>query len=71
MTDDLKLTPVMIKGLQRMALKLKRIETCMAEPNDNTGRALVKRGLLEEAEPYNGWKQYRLTDKGRKFLAMR
>ncbi|WP_430438952.1 hypothetical protein [Shinella sp.] len=67
----MKLTPTMLAGLRKMALKLKRQSSTLAEPNENTGRALAKRGLVELAAdgPRNGWNYYVLTDAGRAELA--
>lgn len=65
----MKLTPTMLAGLRKMALKLKRQSSTLAEPNENTGRALAKRGLVEYVETSNGWNYYVLTDVGRAELA--
>lgn len=65
----MKLTPTMIHGLRKMELKLKRQSSTMAEPNENTGRALAARGLIELAETTkNGWNYYVLTEAGRALL---
>ena len=45
-----KLTPTMMHGLTLMAKNLERWSTCMAEPNESTARALLKRGLIELVE---------------------
>lgn len=63
-----KLTPTMLEGLRKMALKLKRQSSVMAEPNDNTGRALEKRGLIAFAGKSGKWNRYVLTDAGRAAL---
>jgi hypothetical protein len=68
MKMDETLTERMASGLRRMAKKLERQESVMSEPNDNTAQALVRRGLLEPAAPVGGWRRYRLTDAGRKWL---
>ncbi|WP_430439035.1 hypothetical protein [Shinella sp.] len=65
----MKLTPTMLAGLRKMALKLKRQSSTLAEPNENTGRALAKRGLVEYVETSNGWNYYVLTDVGLAELA--
>jgi len=59
------LTPTMLAGLKKMALKLERQQQTIAEPNDNTGRALEKRGLVEFIHTRNGWNYYRITELGR------
>ena len=63
-----KLTPTMLDGLRRMAKRLERMGCVMAEPNENTGRALLKRGLIEIADDRAAWPRYRLTDLGRTAL---
>ena len=65
----MKLTPTMLNGLRKMAKKLERQSQTMAEPNDNTGRALEKRGLVRQTETRNGWNYYVLTDAGRAALS--
>lgn len=65
MGENVKLTPTMLSGLRKMALKLKRQSSTLAEPNEGTGRALAKRGLIEFVETSNGWNYYVLTDAGR------
>lgn len=67
MTDELSET--MKIGLKRMARKLKTnpAGSCMSEPNENTGRALARRGYIEIVSvgmyPY-----YTVTDKGRAWI---
>jgi len=63
------LTPTMLAGLKKMARYLERRSETMAEPNDNTGRALLNRGLLEFVHQKNGWNYYRITPAGRAALA--
>lgn len=65
----MKLTPTMLAGLHKMALKLQRQKKTMAEPNDNTGRALAARGLIQFVDKSNGWNYYVLTDAGRSALS--
>lgn len=60
-----KLTPTMLAGLRKMALKLKRQSETLPEPNENTGKALEARGLIEFTRTNNGWKYYVLTEAGR------
>lgn len=60
-----KLTPTMLAGLRKMALKLKRQSETLPEPNENTGKALEARGLIEFTKTNNGWRYYVLTDAGR------
>lgn len=62
MGENVKLTPTMLEGLRLMEIKLRRQRTTMAEPNENTGRALAKRGLIEFVEKSRGWNYYVLTD---------
>ena len=69
MGKNLKLTPTMLSGLYKMAQKLKRQSDTMAEPNDNTGRALAVRGLVQFVEQRRGFNYYVLTDAGRAELA--
>lgn len=64
-----RLTETMIGGLRRMAQKLERHSAVMAEPNENTGKALLKRGLIEIVEDRPSWPRYRLTEAGRAALA--
>lgn len=67
MGENVNLTPTMLNGLRKMALNLMRQSVTLAEPNENTGRALAKRGLIELADngPRNGWNYYVLTHAGR------
>lgn len=65
----MKLTDTMEQGLRKMAKKLERQTATVAEPNDNTGRALEKRGLIEKTDTQNNWNYYQLTDAGRAFLS--
>jgi hypothetical protein len=61
-----ELSETMDRGLRAMAKKVRRYGGyVMAEPNDNTGRALERRGLLEK-DPRVGsvWQRYCLTDAG-------
>jgi len=69
MSKNVKLTPTMLAGLRKMALKLQRQKTTMAEPNESTGKALAARGMIEFVEKSNGWNYYILTDAGRAELA--
>jgi len=65
----MKLTPTMLHGLAQMEKNLRRQPETLAEPNDNTGKALEKRGLVVRvAEKTNGWNYYRLTEAGRTAL---
>lgn len=66
---DVKLSPTMLEGLRLMEIKLRRQRITMAEPNESTGRALLKRGLIEFVEKSNGWNYYVLTESGRAVLA--
>lgn len=63
-----KLTPTMLVGLEAMERKLRRQSKSLAEPNENTGQALLKRGLIEFVGKENGWNYYVLTDAGRAAL---
>lgn len=63
-----KLTPTMLNGLRRMAARLKTRQGVMSEPNEATGKALLKRGLIEVVEARGHWPLYRLTDAGRAAL---
>nr|DAE48935.1 MAG TPA: Transcriptional regulator PadR-like family [Caudoviricetes sp.] len=65
----MKLTPTMKEALARMADKLKYRSRVFSEPNENTGRALLKRGLIEVVGKSGGWNLYVLTDAGRQVLA--
>lgn len=62
--SSIKLTPTMMAGLEKMAEKLKRQSATLAEPNENTGKALEKRGLIERTDTINGWAYYRITHAG-------
>lgn len=64
-----KLTPTMYEGLKVMAGKLLRQPSVLSYPNENTGKALLKRGLIEYVETRDGWRRYVLTDAGRAALA--
>jgi hypothetical protein len=67
MSDDLSDT--MKSCMRIMARKMRRgMEYCMAEPNDNTGRALEKRGYLERSPVVSYFGQYKFTDKGLAWL---
>lgn len=64
-----KLSPMMLKGLRRMAESLTRSGAVMAYPTDTTGKALERRGLVEFAGLNSGgWRTYRLTEAGRRAL---
>ncbi len=63
------LTPTMLEGLKQMAEKIRYRRASLAEPNDNTGKALEKRGLIAFSEKHNGFNYYVLTDAGRALLA--
>lgn len=65
----MKLTPTMLHGLRHMATRLKSQRSTLAEPNENTGKALVARGLIELVDKSNGWNRYVLTAAGRELLA--
>lgn len=66
----MKLTPTMLAGLQKMAQNLKRQSATMGEPNDGTGKALERRGLVERVEHNSsGWNYYVLTAAGRSALS--
>lgn len=65
----MKLTETMDSGLRKMAEKLKRQTATLAEPNENTGQALAKRGLIEKTDTQHGWNYYQLTDAGRDYLS--
>ena len=69
MSKNVKLTPTMLAGLRKMALKLKRQSETLPEPNENTGKALAARGLIEFVKTSNGWNYYVLTDAGRAEVA--
>jgi len=62
------MTKTMERGLLAMAKKLARNNEaygyCMSEPNENTGKALVRRGMIAEVEHFTAWPQYRLTAVG-------
>lgn len=62
----MELSETMDRGLRSMAKKLRRYGGyVMAEPNDNTGRALERRGLLEkDPRVESAWQRYCLTDAG-------
>lgn len=62
------LTPTMLEGLRKMEMKLRRQTATLAEPNENTGKALLRRGLLERTDTQNGWNYYTITDAGRSVL---
>lgn len=64
-----ELTPTMILGLETMAKKLLRRSETLAEPNENTGKALLKRSLIEATGKKNGWNYYRITPDGYKVLS--
>ncbi len=64
-----KLSPMMEKGLRRMAENLASANAVMACPTDNTGKALERRGLIEfVCLNSGGWRTYRLTPAGRRAL---
>jgi hypothetical protein len=67
--DDL--TPTMLNGLRRMHKDIvkRNGRPVLASPNDNTARALVRRGLLQESGASGGWQRYILTEAGRRSLA--
>lgn len=67
----MKLTPTMLSGLARMARNYDRYGTTMAEPNENTGRALEKRGMIEAVGISGPWRRYRITPAGRAALEER
>lgn len=64
----MKLTKTMIEGLRRMAVRLETRSAVMAEPNENTGKALLARGLIEIAKERPAWPLYRITPAGRAAL---
>lgn len=64
----MKLTPTMKDALAVMADKLKYSSSVFSEPNENTGRALLKRGLIEVVGKSGGWNLYVLTEAGRQAL---
>ena len=64
------LTKTMMDGLREMAKASDRYPgspAVLASPNDNTGRALEKRGLIKLHSCQN-WNRYTITDAGRKAL---
>jgi hypothetical protein len=63
-----RLTPAMLNGLREMDENLKRWGTTMAVPNENTGRALESRGLIEVIGKSGKWNRYVLTPAGRQAL---
>lgn len=64
-----KLSPMMQKGLRRMADNLTTANAVMAYPTDNTGKALERRGLIEFVRLNSGgWRTYRITPAGRRAL---
>jgi len=67
----MKLSPTMIEGLRSMAVESDRIngKSVFARPNENTGRALVARGLIERADVTFAWPRYTITQAGRDVLA--
>jgi len=64
-----ELTETMKSGLLRMAKKLERQEASLGEPNNNTAKALVKRGLVQGVGKRNGWDYYILTEDGKKTVS--
>lgn len=66
----MKLTETMLAGLKKMATKSRRFGDVpmLPEPNENTGKALEKRGLIEFVEMRSGWRHYRITEAGRAAL---
>lgn len=65
----MKLTETMAHGLAKMALFYdRRGAPVMAEPNENTGKALLKRGLIELAGSSGGVNLYVITEAGRQAL---
>ena len=64
----MRLSETMLHGLRKMQEKHRRQDTVLAEPNDNTGRALEKRGLVEFVMERDGWRRYRVTSAGRAAL---
>jgi hypothetical protein len=66
---EVKLTATMLAGLAKMAAGLKKHQAVMAEPNEATGRALLKRGLIEVVVDRSAWPLYRITDAGRAALS--
>lgn len=67
-----KCSDTMILGLKQMAYQLKKRSRVMASPNENTGRALLARGLVASDNADNGgWKYYTITDLGYAMLKAR
>jgi hypothetical protein len=64
-----KLTETMLFGLRAMEARMSRQSSVLPEPNESTGKALEKRGLIEFVKLDKGWRYYRVTDAGRAALA--
>jgi hypothetical protein len=68
MTHKLPITPSMIGGLVRMAQDEKRDTLrrgVLPHPNNQTGKALLARGLVEKIPRLNSpWDYYRITPEG-------
>jgi|GEM_PF-3262723 len=65
----MKLTETMLHGLAQMArYSDRRGNPVMAEPNENTGKALMKRGLIELTGSNGGVNLYDITEAGRQAL---
>ncbi len=64
----MKLTTNMKEALASMADKIKYRSSDFPEPNENTARALLKRGLIEVVGKSGGWNLYVLADAGRQAL---
>ncbi len=58
------LSPTMLNGLIKMHEKLKRWSFIMAEPNENTGKALEKRGYIKFVQYTGAFRTYVLTEAG-------
>lgn len=70
MTDNkLKLTKTMLGGLDRMERSAARTGTSLGWPNENTARALERRGLVKVVGSERNWLTYEITEEGRDVLA--
>lgn len=70
-SNDLKITDTMLQGLLKMAKKLELADKVMAYPSENTGKALLKRGLIVQVShsSRSAWPCYALTELGKKVVA--
>ena len=66
--SELNLSETMWRGLRQLEIDTRKTEWAMAHPTESTGRALLRRGLVEEQLPRAHWGRYRLTDLGRQVL---